>query len=59
MFGIGASLGGETQFTMNVAFKVGKGSDYIQEAKDAQSRISKLEALVNQLIEEVNAQKGI
>lgn len=59
MFGIGASLGGETQFTMNVAFKVGKGSDYIQEAKDAQSRISKLEALVNQLVEEVNAQKGI
>ena len=59
MFGIGASLGGETQFTMNIAFKVGKGSDYVQEAKDAQSRISKLEALVNQLIEEVNAQKGI
>lgn len=59
MFGIGASLGGETQFTMNIAFKVGKGSDYAQEAKDAQSRISKLEALVNQLVEEVNAQKGI
>lgn len=59
MFGIGASIGGETQFTMNIAFKVGKGSDYVQEAKDAQSRISKLEALVNQLVEEVNAQKGI
>lgn len=59
MFGIGASLGGETQFTMNIAFKVGKGSDYIAEAKDKDSRISKLEALVNQLIEEVNAQKGI
>lgn len=59
MFGIGASLGGETQFTMNIAFKVGKGSDYVQEANDAQSRISKLEALVNQLVEEVNAQKGI
>ena len=59
MFGIGASLGGETQFTMNIAFKVGKGSDYVQEAKDAQSRISKLETLVNQLVEEVNAQKGI
>lgn len=29
------------------------------ESKDAQSRISKLEALVNQLVEEVNAQKGI
>lgn len=59
MFGIGMSLGAEKQFTANVAFKVGKGSDYVQEAKDAQSRISKLEALVNQLVEEVNAQKGI
>lgn len=59
MIGAGVSLGGETQFTMNIAFKVGKGSDYVQEAKDAQSRISKLEALVNQLVEEVNAQKGI
>lgn len=57
MFGIGASLGGETQFTMNIAFKVGKGSDYVQEAKDAQSRISKLEALVNQLVEEVELSK--
>ena len=52
MFGIGMSLGAEKQFTANVAFKVGKGSDYVQEAKDAQSRISKLEALVNQLVEE-------
>lgn len=59
MFGIGMSLGAEKQFTANIAFKVGKGSDYVQEAKDAQSRISKLEALVNQLVEEVNAQKGI
>ena len=59
IFGIGMSLGAEKQFTANVAFKVGKGSDYVQEAKDAQSRISKLEALVNQLVEEVNAQKGI
>ncbi len=59
MFGIGMSLGAEKQFTANVAFKVGKGSDYVAEAKDAQSRISKLEALVNQLVEEVNAQKGI
>ena len=53
MFGIGASLGGETQFTMNVAFKVGKGSDYIQEAKDKDSRISKLEAMVQKLMAEV------
>ena len=59
MIGAGVSLGGETQLTLNVAFKTGKGSDYVQEAKDAQSRISKLEAIVNQLVEEVNAQKGI
>ena len=57
MFGIGASLGGETQFTMNVAFKVGKGSDYIAEAKDKDSRISKLETLVQQLIKEVELSK--
>lgn len=59
MIGAGMTLGGENQYTLNVAFKTGKGSDYVQEAKDAQSRISKLEALVNKLIEEVNAQKGI
>ena len=57
MFGIGISLGAEKQFTANVAFKVGKGSDYVAEAKDAQSRISKLEALVNQLVEEVELSK--
>ena len=57
LFGIGMSLGAEKQFTANVAFKVGKGSDYVQEAKDAQSRISKLEALVNQLVEEVERSK--
>lgn len=57
MFGIGMSLGAEKQFTANVAFKVGKGSDYVQEAKDAQSRISKLEALVNKLVEEVELSK--
>ena len=59
MIGAGMTLGGENQYTLNVAFKTGKGSDYVQEAKDAQSRISKLEALVNKLIKEVNAQKGI
>ena len=57
MFGLGMSLGAEKQFTANVAFKVGKGSDYVQEAKDAQSRISKLEALVNKLVEEVELNK--
>lgn len=59
MLGFGATLGGENQYNLSIAFKTGKGSDYIAEAKDAQSRISKLEALVNQLVEEVNAQKGI
>lgn len=53
MLGFGATLGGENQYTVNVAFKTGKGSDYIAEAKDAQSRISKLEALVNKLMTEV------
>lgn len=59
MLGFGATLGAENQYNVSVAFKIGKCSDYVQEAKDAQSRISKLEALVNQLVEEVNAQKGI
>jgi len=53
MIGAGVSFGGETQLTLNVAFKTGKGSDYIAEAKDAQSRISKLEALVTKLMAEV------
>lgn len=53
MLGFGATLGGESQYTVNLAFKTGKGSDYIAEAKDAQSRISKLEALVNKLMAEV------
>lgn len=57
MLGFGATLGGENQYTVNVAFKTGKGSDYVAEAKDAQSRISKLEALVNKLITEVEANK--
>lgn len=53
MLGFGATLGGENQYTVNLAFKTGRGSDYIAEAKDAQSRISKLEALVNKLMSEV------
>lgn len=57
MIGAGMTLGSENQYTLNVAFKTGKGSDYVQEAKDAQSRISKLEALVNQLVEEVELRK--
>lgn len=57
MLGFGATLGSENQYTVNLAFKTGKGSDYIAEAKDAQSRISKLEALVNKLMTEVEANK--
>ena len=57
MLGFGATLGGENQYTVNLAFKTGKGSDYIAEAKDAQSRISKLEALVQKLMQEVAAVK--
>lgn len=57
MLGFGATLGGENQYTVNLAFKTGKGSDYLAEAKDAQSRISKLEALVNKLMNEVETNK--
>lgn len=57
MLGFGATLGAENQYTVNVAFKTGKGSDYVAEAKDAQSRISKLEALVQKLMLEVEAGK--
>lgn len=57
MLGFGATLGGENQYTVNLAFKTGRGSDYIVEAKDAQSRISKLEALVQKLMQDVAAGK--
>lgn len=57
MLGFGATLGGENQYTVNLAFKTGKGSDYIAEAKDKDSRISKLEALVNKLMTEVESNK--
>lgn len=53
MIGVGATLGAENQYNVSVSFKTGKGSDYVQEAKDAQSRISKLEALVTKLMAEV------
>ena len=59
MIGVGATLGGENQYTINLAFRTGKGSDYIPEAKDAQSRISKLERLVDELTQEVAAQRRI
>lgn len=57
MFGLGMSLGAEKQFTANIAFKVGKGSDYVAEAKGENARISQLEALVNKLVEEVELSK--
>jgi autotransporter adhesin len=53
MLSFGATLGAENQYNVSVSFKTGKGSDYIAEAKDAQSRISKLEALVMKLMAEV------
>ena len=55
MLGIGASLGSEKIYTVNAAFKFGKGSDYLAEAKDKDSRISRLETLVNQLLAEREA----
>lgn len=53
MIGVGATLGAENQYNVSLSFKTGKGADYVAEAKDAQSRISKLEALVMKLMAEV------
>ena len=53
MIGVGATLGAENQYNVSVSFKTGRGADYVAEARDAQSRISKLEALVAKLIAEV------
>lgn len=58
MIGAGMSLGAENQYTLNVAFKTGKGSDYVAEAKTAQSRISSLESLVAKLTQEVEELKN-
>ena len=58
MFGIGMSLGAEKQFTANIAFKVGKGIDYVAEAKGENARISQLEKLVEALTKEVAALKN-
>lgn len=57
MLGFGATLGAENQYNLSLSFKTGKGLDYIQEAKDKDSRISKLETLVQQLIKEVELSK--
>lgn len=59
MIGAGMSLGAENQYTLNIAFKTGKGSDYLAEAKDKDSRISKLEAIVQKLMAEVEQQKAV
>lgn len=58
MFGAGVSLGSETQITINAAFRVGKSSDYVPEAKTDNSRISQLEKLVQSLTEEVATLKN-
>lgn len=58
MFGAGVSLGSETQITINAAFRVGKSSDYVPEAKTDNSRISQLEKLVQSLTEEVSTLKN-
>lgn len=53
MLGFGATLGAENQYNVSVSFKTGRGADYVAEARDAQSRISTLEALVAKLMAEV------
>ena len=53
MIGVGATLGAENQYNVSLSFKTGRGADYVAEARDAQSRISKLEALVAKLMAEV------
>lgn len=58
IFGAGVSLGSETQITINAAFRVGKSSDYVPEAKTDNSRISQLEKLVQSLTEEVATLKN-
>lgn len=47
------SFGKHPQMNLGIAFKTGKGSEYINEAKSKDSRIEKLEALVDKLTAEV------
>ena len=47
------SFGKHVQMNIGVAFKTGKGSEYINEAKSKDSRIEKLEAMVQKLTAEV------
>ena len=53
LLGIAGTFGSENMYNASASFKFGKGSDYVAEAKDAQSRISKLAALVAKLMAEV------
>lgn len=53
MFSTAISFGKHPQMNVAVAFKTGKGSEYINEAKSKDSRIEKLEALVEKLTTEV------
>lgn len=54
MIGLGASLGAEQMYTANIAFKFGKGSDYVVEAKTKDARIARLERLVAELVADRN-----
>lgn len=47
------SFGKHIQMNLGVAFKTGKGSEYVNEAKNKDSRIEKLEAMVEKLTAEV------
>ena len=58
MIGAGMTLGSENQYTLNVAFKTGKGSEYLQQAKTDKGEITQLKALVDQLMKEVAELKG-
>lgn len=58
MIGAGMTLGGENQYTLNVAFKTGKGSEYLQQAKTDKGEITQLKAMVDQLMKEVAELKG-
>ena len=53
LLGIAGTFGSENMYNVSASFKFGKGSDYVAEAKDAQTRISKLEALVAKLRAEI------
>lgn len=53
MISTAISFGKHPQMNVAVAFKTGKGSEYVNEAKSKDSRIEKLESLVEKLTAEV------